>query len=439
MTDNNSAPLKDKKKEKQNDFMGYYIPYRLFLGLLVIASLIFVLFDKLYTSFQATPALNSVIIFTILTVLYLNIENSIRFQLAAKKINKITNAIKNNKTEEYQSLSDSVEKTILNNFAFKQNLTKSFDKSRLIFDDKSAIIIKSKVGKRAMIMRSNVSHLTGILVMLGLIGTFWGMMGTLSSVGEVLSSLSNSLDSENGLSDLIGGISKPIAGMSVAFSSSLFGLAGSLVGSVLNNFVSKGIDRFIEDFGYWIDMHIPIEKKATSKILSPKANKDDTGKEGNNASSPSQNSSSASQNAPIIDQNIDNNLTNVAREMKRNTDLHENLIKQIMEFTSTQLYTSNTLKQSLLTLNSTQTKTIQILHSQKITSENLFLELQKLKKVIIEITNQFDDIHISDDLKYTSDKGYLQDRLDLLKQEFEEPDLSATDLKDLEEEQRKTG
>ena len=59
-------------------------------------------------------------------------------------------------------------------------------------------------------------------------------------------------------------ISKPLQGMGIAFSASLFGLSGSLLGGLLNNFASKGMDKFIAHFSVWIDSRIPknIVKKA---------------------------------------------------------------------------------------------------------------------------------------------------------------------------------
>ena len=70
-------------------------------------------------------------------------------------------------------------------------------------------------------MRANVTYLSGVLVMLGLIGTFWGMLDTLNSVGEAMAGLSQSVSGEGGLGDFINGISKPLEGMGIAFSSSL--------------------------------------------------------------------------------------------------------------------------------------------------------------------------------------------------------------------------
>ena len=68
------------------------------------------------------------------------------------------------------------------------------------------------------------------LVFLGLLGTFWGLLKTIGSVGNVISGLgiddTNVAGFFNSLKD---GLNAPLQGMSIAFSSSLLGLAGSLI------------------------------------------------------------------------------------------------------------------------------------------------------------------------------------------------------------------
>ena len=151
-----------------------------------------------------------------------------------------------------------------------ENAAEKPDFTPFTVTDKDSMLIKSKVGKRASLMRSNIGYISGVLVMLGLIGTFWGMLDTLNSVGEAMSSLSGSVSGEGGLANFITSIAKPLEGMGVAFSSSLFGLVGSLVGGLMNNFCSKGMDAFIEDFGFWIDSHID-KSGAMAAMQSSKA------------------------------------------------------------------------------------------------------------------------------------------------------------------------
>src|ERR1700686_5521699 len=72
-------------------------------------------------------------------------------------------------------------------------------------------------------------YMTGLLVFLGLLGTFWGLIETVGSVGNVINSLKPGGDAAAIFDSLKEGLAAPLSGMGISFSSSLFGLAGSLV------------------------------------------------------------------------------------------------------------------------------------------------------------------------------------------------------------------
>src|SRR5262249_43641218 len=72
-------------------------------------------------------------------------------------------------------------------------------------------------------------YMTGLLIFLGLLGTFWGLIDTVSSVGKVLENLKVGGDAASIFEALKEGLAAPLGGMGVSFSSSLFGLAGSLI------------------------------------------------------------------------------------------------------------------------------------------------------------------------------------------------------------------
>ncbi|HZN29142.1 MAG TPA: flagellar motor protein MotA, partial [Xanthobacteraceae bacterium] len=72
-------------------------------------------------------------------------------------------------------------------------------------------------------------YMTGLLIFLGLLGTFWGLIETVSSVGNVINNLKPGGDAGAIFDALKEGLAAPLSGMGISFSSSLFGLAGSLV------------------------------------------------------------------------------------------------------------------------------------------------------------------------------------------------------------------
>jgi len=132
-----------------------------------------------------------------------------------------------------------------------------------------AAILGSRVGRMAMssqLMRGILDsiatrldeardisrYMTGLLVFLGLLGTFWGLIETVSSVGGVIQGLKASGDSGSMFDSLRDGLAAPLSGMGISFSSSLFGLAGSLVLGFLDLQSSQAQNRFYTELEDWL-------------------------------------------------------------------------------------------------------------------------------------------------------------------------------------------
>jgi hypothetical protein len=96
-------------------------------------------------------------------------------------------------------------------------------------------------------------YLIGLLIFLGLLGTFWGLLGTVNAVGDTIAGLSGSAGDPAALfEDLKRGLETPLAGMGTAFSSSLFGLAGSLVLGFLELQAAQAHNRFMNELEEWL-------------------------------------------------------------------------------------------------------------------------------------------------------------------------------------------
>jgi hypothetical protein len=95
-------------------------------------------------------------------------------------------------------------------------------------------------------------YMTGLLIFLGLLGTFWGLIETVGSVGKVVETLKPGGDSASVFETLREGLAAPLGGMGIAFSSSLFGLAGSLVLGFLDLQMSQAQNRFYTDLEDWL-------------------------------------------------------------------------------------------------------------------------------------------------------------------------------------------
>src|SRR5262245_6249287 len=95
-------------------------------------------------------------------------------------------------------------------------------------------------------------YMTGLLVFLGLLGTFWGLIETMGSIGSVINSLKPGGDAGAIFESLKEGLAAPLGGIGIAFSASLFGLAGSLVLGFLDLQTSQAQNRFYIELEDWL-------------------------------------------------------------------------------------------------------------------------------------------------------------------------------------------
>lgn len=105
-------------------------------------------------------------------------------------------------------------------------------------------LVLDSVATRLDESRETSRYLTGLLVFLGLLGTFWGLLETVGSIGGVIASLQGGGETTSLFNDLKSGLARPLAGMSLAFTSSLFGLSGSLVLGFLDLQAGQAQSRF---------------------------------------------------------------------------------------------------------------------------------------------------------------------------------------------------
>ena len=96
-------------------------------------------------------------------------------------------------------------------------------------------------------------YMIGLLIFLGLLGTFWGLLNTINAVSDTISGLSgSSTDPAVLFEELKSGLATPLSGMGTAFSSSLFGLGGSLVLGFLELQAGQAHNRFLNNLEEWL-------------------------------------------------------------------------------------------------------------------------------------------------------------------------------------------
>jgi hypothetical protein len=125
-------------------------------------------------------------------------------------------------------------------------------RGRFVLPAMSARYLLDSISSRLDETRDISRYQVGLLIFLGLLGTFWGLLETIGSVGQVINELSVGEGNLVTVFDqLKAGLSAPMAGMGTAFSSSLFGLAGSLVLGFLDLQASQAQNSFYNDVEEW--------------------------------------------------------------------------------------------------------------------------------------------------------------------------------------------
>ena len=114
--------------------------------------------------------------------------------------------------------------------------------------------------------RDLLRYLVGLLIFLGLLGTFWGLLQTVTSVGDAIKNLDvGAGQSANMFEELKSGLQAPLAGMGLSFSSSLFGLAGSLILGFLDLKAAQAQNRFYHNLEDWLSTITDIQVGETTQ------------------------------------------------------------------------------------------------------------------------------------------------------------------------------
>lgn len=136
--------------------------------------------------------------------------------------------------------------------------------------------ILDSVGARMDEGREMGRYIGNLLVFLGLLGTFWGLLETVNAVAATISGLASTGPAEDAVAQLIRNLQEPLGGMGTAFSSSLFGLGGSLIVGFLDLQAGQAQGRFYSDLEDWLAQETePARGGARDNKSSFGANADD--------------------------------------------------------------------------------------------------------------------------------------------------------------------
>ncbi len=199
----------------------------------------------LVDAFNANPMLNGLILFILLVGIVYNLRQAAVVSPAVNWVRSFRNSVDPSRTRlpRPPGLTGAMARILLD--ADERGGRLSQETSRAILDS---------IGQRIDEGREFGRYITNLLVFLGLLGTFWGLLQTVDAVAAVISGLATNGSGEttDALAQLINNLEAPLSGMGTAFSSSLFGLAGSLVIGFLDIQAGQAQNRFYSDLEDWL-------------------------------------------------------------------------------------------------------------------------------------------------------------------------------------------
>ena len=213
---------------------------RMMVFLILCALVVVVLYQQIWLAFRANPGLNALILGALFIGILLSFRQVIRLFPEVAWVNGFRMADPRVAIDRPPVLLAPMA-AILGDRMGRMAITTPVMRSLL-----------DSIGTRLDESRDLSRYMIGLLVFLGLLGTFWGLIETIGSVGKFIEGLKPGGEAAALFDSLKEGLGAPLSGMGIAFSSSLFGLAGSLVLGFLDLQSSQAQNRFYTDLEDWL-------------------------------------------------------------------------------------------------------------------------------------------------------------------------------------------
>ncbi|WP_181706661.1 flagellar motor protein MotA [Chthonobacter rhizosphaerae] len=221
---------------------------RMVVFLVIVAFLLLLLYRQLETAFLANPGLNALIFAVGFIGIVLSFRQVVRLFPEVRWVNSYRYGEPGLEVRRQPVLLAPMA-TLLGDRLGQTSISTSAMRSLL-----------DSIANRLDEAREISRYMTGLLVFLGLLGTFYGLISTVSSVGNTIQALDVGSGSAGVIfEDLKAGLQAPLAGMGTAFSSSLFGLAGSLILGFLDLQAGQAQNRFYLDLEDWLSTQTELD------------------------------------------------------------------------------------------------------------------------------------------------------------------------------------
>ena len=214
---------------------------RIAVFLILVGFVAFILYRQILTAFNANPGLNALIVGVLAIGILFTVRQVFRLFREVRWVNRLRDDAPARERDAPVLLGP-----------IAAMLGETAGRSAISTGTMRALL--DSVGSRLDEGRDVSRYLAGVLVFLGLLGTFWGLLETVGSVARVIQNMgggSGGGDTTQLFDELKTGLAAPLGGMGISFSSSLFGLAGSLVLGFLDLQAGQAQNRFyneLEDY-----------------------------------------------------------------------------------------------------------------------------------------------------------------------------------------------
>lgn len=222
---------------------------RMVVFLVLVAVVAALLSPVLIPAFQNNPALNSFILVVLLLGIFWNLRQVLRLAPEVTWLETFQNA----RSRLAALPSPKLLAPMASMLSAREKQARGGDAGRFSLSTSTMRSLLDGISSRLDESRELSRYMTGLMIFLGLLGTFWGLLKTVHAVSDVINGMSMGTgDVSTMFEQLKSGLVKPLGGMGTAFSASMYGLAGALVLGFLDLTAGQAQNRFFTELEDWL-------------------------------------------------------------------------------------------------------------------------------------------------------------------------------------------